>query len=369
MQRDQIDELILASIKDKIFPGAVVLIGSKDKIEFLRSYGTADGAKNMSDDFLFDIASVTKCFTATAILKLIDEQKLSLDTKLHELVPEFGRLDFLSPLSVASFLIGKINGAGVDDITIRQLLNNTSGISNLTRVATTIAYITRPRSEGLIREFLSYYPLHKSGGKALYNNMNATLLGLVIERITKKSLALAMNDLIFEPLDISQMMFNPPVSLKNKIIPTGQRIGRGLIWGEVNDESAFLLGGISGHAGLFSSASDLWKLGVVWTGEGRYKNKQFIKPNLIKEAFLEEAKEDNYVYCLGWGVNNPGFIQNKKFKIYGRVGFTGPSLVICPELKKVIVFLCNRTFFSRANSEAMNKVRSKLTDLVIDAKQ
>lgn len=333
-------EILGKAIKEKVFPGAIVMYGNeKSKISVSMGYLSYDCETRARTEVYYDIASITKICTVTAILMLVSERKLCLDDKIRNIL-DGG--DFFS------------------NITVRQLAGHTSGLR------LSLSSLRDKNKIQITREILLASPLTEPGKVTYYSDQGYCVLGMIIEKIEGKKLDEVFREKIFSPLNITAT-FNPirdfyPV----KIAPTENCKWRNLLLkGEIHDEAAWRME-ISGHAGLFCTAIDLFKLGVFWLSEGR----PFIHPEIFSESIkfplVANATKHNDIYGLGWRLSdkrfNGKFISNKTISMEG---FTGPSLMVDLEKGLVVVIMNNHIHPRRKNLEELEKralVHQKITE-------
>lgn len=326
---EHVDRIINDGIAQKIYPGAVLVVGLKDVTLYEKTYGTIDGVKKTSVNTIYDLASLTKVIaTTTAIMKLFEEGRLSLYDKVG---------DFIDVEREKS------------EITIFELLSHTSGLqpySDLWRLL---------RGEDLKQEILKIQPTCK--GKMQYSCLNFITLMSIVEHITGEN----FDSYIERLLEIPNTHFNPK-DVEN-CAPTSEREGKRLK-GQPDDELAYYLGGVGGNAGLFSTAKDMHTF-VSRLLEGYYVSKNVVDlftQTIIHEPANPSSKENRR--HLGWMVPLPGgsagdFAHEKMF---GHTGFTGTSLWITPDGLHVIL-LTNKGFYDRWN-EKMQRVRALVHNVV-----
>lgn len=342
---DKIRQIISRAIDNKVFPGAVFLIGNDKKIEYLQSFGTTmyedPGSKSVNHDTIYDIASLTKLFTSTAALILLDRKKIKFSTTVTSLIPQF-------------------SGGYKDEVTIWNLLTHTAGINFSMKSLKQF-----PSKE--IRHKLLHRPLDfKPGTEVHYSNPNAMLLAEVITVVTGKKFTSFLKKEIIRPLGLKNTMFHPPKSLLYRISPTEKDSWRNrLIHGQVHDESAYAMGGISGHAGLFSTAHDLWKFSTMWLNQGFFEDQKILKKETVKKAIHRQVKDRKGWIGLGWRIDNPEIMDHAPVGAFGHTGFTGTSIVISPTKNKILILLSNRIYPHRKDVTAIQSVRNSLTQLVL----
>jgi CubicO group peptidase (beta-lactamase class C family) len=284
----------------------------------------ADEQIPMAEDTVFDLASVSKLFTSILAVQQIERGALGLEATVASYVPEFGR-------------------AGKQDITIRQLLTHTSGFRAW------IPLFSAPTYEARIQRVYDEAPLNRPGTVYLYSDLNLISLQLVLERVTGRALDALLHDEITGPLGMDGTRFNPPASWKPRIAATEDArkpwsgLDRGLVWGEVHDENAFSLGGVAGHAGVFSRAWDLAVLGRTLLNGGSYGRARILRPESVELMFTD------------FNTAFPGDEHGLGFELYqhwymgamatprtaGHTGFTGTSLVLDPTTDSFLVVLGN----------------------------
>ncbi|MDX2541637.1 serine hydrolase [Streptomyces sp. WI04-05B] len=278
----------------------------------------------MAEDTVFDLASVSKLFTSILAVQQLERGALELEGKVAAYLPEFAR-------------------AGKQDVTIRQLLTHTSGFRAW------IPLYNAPTHAQKLELIWNQAPLNPPGTTYLYSDLNLISLQLVLERITGLPLDTQLRDEITAPLGMHRTRYNPPASWKPAIAATEDArapwsgLDRGLVWGEVHDENAFGLGGVAGHAGVFSSAWDLAVLGRTLLNGGAYGRARILSPASVELMFTD------------FNTAFPGDEHGLGFELYqhwymgamatprtaGHTGFTGTSIVLDPTTDSFLVVLGN----------------------------
>lgn len=316
---DQIAAIVEGAIEQRIFPGAVVLLARGERILHHAAYGStmydAPGSQPVELDTIYDIASLTKIFTATAALRLADQ----------------GRLDLRAP---AARYLPDLRAPGVTSL---HLLTHTSGLD--IRLST----LCRGGRDHVLNAAYGAASLHPPGAVVAYTNVNSLLLGEIVARIYGRPLDQALRALVIEPLGLSVVRFCPPAALLPRIAPTEIDEGwRGrLVHGSVHDESAHALGGVAGHAGLFSSAADLHAFCRMWLDDER---PALLRPETLALARTNHTAELNMSCGLGWMIDRPSFMGQAPPGTIGHTGFTGPAIVIAPARRLILVVLSNRVY-------------------------
>lgn len=342
-----LDSAVVDGVRRGVYPGAVVVVGTSTQVLYTRGYGhfTWDPRTAVPDPAttVWDLASLTKVVATTAAAALlVDQGRLALDQPVRRFLPRF-------------------TGGDKDRVTIRMLLDHTSGLP----AWVDFARLTRDRTEAL--DLLYRTPLRRTPGtRAEYSDLNAMLLGLIVASITGSSLDRFTEDSVFAPLGMTSTRFLPPESWRGRIAPTGAWHGHPVA-GEVNDQNSKRLGGVSGHAGLFASATDLARYAQWWLRRGR----PLIRPATV-DAFLAPDPRSS-ARLLGWESRSTTEYTPSPYgtllsaHAYGHTGWTGTMLWIDPDRDLFLVFLTNRAFGPRVAKPftALHEVRARVADLVV----
>ncbi len=358
----KVDNLILNGIVSRSFPGAGLIIGNEKEILYEKYYGSytydADG-RGVTEESMFDIASLTKVIaTTSAIMKLYESGELSLDEKVSSYLPEFAQ-------------------NGKENITVRNLLLHNSGLKAwmpFTQFCTT--------RKQVIDTIMSTGLEYETGKAYVYSDLNFIVLGLIAEKLTGVSLAIDCEKEIFEPLRMEYTLFNPSEKVRQLCMPTEYDGSwrKKQLQGEVHDESASLMGGVSGNAGLFSTPRDLYKFMRVLLNKGEYynpysrglKDEQLFKKETV-ELFTTKYETDEYrnTRALGWDTKQDPIGSYRSAcgeliseNCFGHTGFTGTSVWCDTDRKIIIIFLTNRVFPERGNN-GIREIRPELHNLII----
>jgi uncharacterized protein YbbC (DUF1343 family)/CubicO group peptidase (beta-lactamase class C family) len=338
----QIDSIVAESIKNKELPGAVVLVRHHGQTVWRKAYGARavePQRETMTTDTVFDLASLTKIVaTATSIMILIERGEVRLADPVVKFIPE-------------------MKGGGRDAITIEQLLTHVSGFAP--------DFDLRDRWTGYDEAMKRLYrePLRNSpGARFVYSDINYIALGEVVHRVGGLTLDEFARRNIFVPLGMRDTGFKPSASLTRRIAPTEKRRGQmnylgdsgsdagteGEQWlrGQVHDPTSFRMGGVAGHAGLFSTADDLSIFCQMILGGGSYRGVRILSPYGVAMMSQPRAVSDNgAARGIGWDIAT-SFSTNKgdlfPLGSFGHTGFTGTSLWIDPASDTSVVFLSNR---------------------------
>ena len=364
----RVDEIIAAAIRDGATPGAALAVGRGNRLVRLRGYGNLDwppGAVPVSDSSVYDLASLTKVVaTTTAIMRLVDRGDLTLDTRIGAHLPEWST-------------------GWKADVTVRQLLTHRGGLPPFRPFWRTL------RGEDEYRAaFAALDPDYEPGSKTVYSDIGLMTLAFVVEAITGQPFDSHLYETVFRPLRMTDTWFNPPNSLRPRTAPTEidtvYRHGHAI--GEVHDENAHAIGGVAGHAGLFSTARDLagfaaWILAAAREGRGlapvarpdpardanilsrrlrspsprtvaRFVARADPPAGLDAPADLD-ASDVQSSRALGWDTPSGRSSAGDYFGTgaFGHTGFTGTSLWMEPELDLFVVLLTNRVNPTRENQK------------------
>jgi len=350
-----VDSLMQASIDSNAFPGAAVAVGRGPATALMKGYGyyTYDAARPVTPRSRFDLASLTKVIaTTTAAMQLYEAGRLALDDRVAGYLPRFAQ-----------------HGKG--DVTIRQLLTHSAGLPAFRLYAGMDFANTEARGtrEPLIDTLLAERPQYEPGTKSEYSDLGMVVMGLVIEEITGQSLAAYAEEHIFEPLGMEQTGYRPVAETDRDtaFVPTEREGFRGrLLQGEVHDPTAFLMGGVSGNAGVFSTADDLATFAYMLTHEGQIYGEQFLEAETIATFTARAEGLGESTRALGWDTKTVGGYSSAGSRFgpesFGHTGFTGTSLWVDPEQDLFAILLTNRVYPKRTEDPQIIQIRPKLAD-------
>lgn len=334
----KIDDLVAQGLAEKRMPGCVICVGRHGKIVWLKAYGDKQvepHRRAMTTDTVFDLASITKpVATATSVMLLLERGQLKLGQRVTDWIPEFGKNE-------------------KDQITIFDLLTHQSGLlpDNPLR-----DYDEGP--EAALARICDLKLQAPTGTRFIYSDVNFILLGEIVRRASGRSLDRFTREEIFEPLGMHDTMFLPGEAQRARAAPTEQREGRWM-QGEVHDPRAWRLGGVAGHAGLFSTAADLAIYAQMLLQGGEYGGVRILAPATVAamtrsyrivggQRSTQEGVPFNppvYLRGLGWDKRSAYSINRGELfseAAFGHGGFTGTVLWIDPELDLFFIFLSNR---------------------------
>ncbi len=363
-------EYLEASVTRRAFPGAIVAVGRRDSLLFLHAVGRLDyeGGAPVTPRTAYDLASLTKVVgLTTAAMMLVDEGKLDLDAPVTRYVPAFA--------------------AGGDSVTVRQLLTHSSGLPAWR------PFFQRARSRSEMFALVNAEPLEAPPGTRMaYSDLGAMLLTEVVERLTGTRLDRFLDARLFRPLGMRDTRYLPPRSWLPRIAPTevDTTWRHRLVRGEVHDENAASMGGVSGHAGLFSTAPDLARFaqlllngGTTTVGRaddrtvgrsdpsppvrGRSDGRRLISSATI--ALFTRADRPGFSSrALGWDTPSENSSAGDRLSAhaFGHTGFTGTSIWVDPDQDLFVILLTNRVYPTR-NNDLIREVRRRVADLAQEA--
>jgi uncharacterized protein YbbC (DUF1343 family)/CubicO group peptidase (beta-lactamase class C family) len=343
-----IDAVIEQAIHDKNIPGAVLLIGHNGHVVYRKAYGMRalePRREVMTLDTIFDLASLTKVIATTpAMMQLVEQGKLRLGDPVAKYLPEFAQ-------------------NGKQDITIRQLLTHYSGLEEDLDLKT-----AWEGKETAFRMAYADAPEYTPGSRFAYSDVNFILLAALVEKVSGETLAEYCTRHIFTPLKMTHTRFVPPLARQSgwieKIAPTQYDENEHMLRGVVHDPTARRMGGVAGHAGLFSTADDLAKLAQALLNGGG----GILSPlSVEKMTQPEQPPAAPVLRGFGWDIDSP-FSSNRGDLLpvgsYGHTGFTGTSLWIDPTTQTYIILLTNAVHPRGGNAIAL---RSKVATAVAAA--
>ncbi len=379
----KIDSMVKKAIDLKATPGCQVLVAEKGKVIFEKSYGhhSYDKKREVENDDLYDLASITKIASTTlAIMKLTENRKINLDDTLSSYLPELA-------------------GSNKQYITIRQVMVHEAGLKDFIPFYNSFKnndalrdsvlsdkktedfcyeinkglYVNKNYQERMLKQIAASPMTPK--GSYVYSDLGMIMLRMMIERITEKSFEKYMNETFYEPMGLDILTFNPLQKFpKKEIVPTEKDpdFRKGVLQGYVHDPSAALLGGVSGHAGLFSNAYELAEIGQMLLNYGFYNGKRYFKQSTVVEFTSRQSVSSR----RGLGFDKPENIAGKSSpashyasnNAFGHTGFTGTCIWVDPDYELVYVFLSNRVNPTAENRTLITKnVRTDIMDVIYDA--
>ncbi len=349
---DAVDRAVTVGVTRHVYPGAVVVVGRLGAVLLSRGYGhltwSTGTASPSPDSTRWDIASLTKVVATTGVAaRFVDRGLLDLDAPVSRYLPAFAE----APKAA---------------VTVRMLLNHTSGLPPfiaLWRVSATPAAAVAS---------IAAEPLRRPPGTAAeYSDLNAILLGVILEQVGGASLDVLVRREVIEPLGLTHTTFGVEASARGLAAPT---TSQGQIrQGTVNDPNAAFMGGVAGHAGLFATAHDLARVARAWLGLGTLDGVTWVSAGTVHQFLLPSSTSGTRL--LGWdtpdvaGPEPSSFGRHPDPGTYGHTGWTGTQMWIDPARNVYVIFLTNRAYEPRVKEtlQALRRVRTTLADAVVAA--
>lgn len=345
MLRDTVRAILDRARADSAFPSAFAVVGNRDSVLAEYGVGSLDWAPSPRPDenTLWDMASLTKVVGMTsAMMQLTEAGKVDLDAPVERYLPEF-------------------TGPNKDRVTVRHLLTHSSGLPAWRPLYKETTSPAEARALA-VATALDTLP----GIRMVYSDLGAIILGQLVERVSGESLNAYLARHVFGPLGMASTLYRPGPELLPRIAPTEYDPWRQRkIHGEVHDENAFALGGISAHAGLFSTGHDVARLARMYLNGGTLDGVRIASPETIRRfTTVQDSTLSNR--ALGWetpnGTNSAGHLLKRP--AFGHTGFTGTSIWVDPSRDLFVILLSNRVNPTRQNLR-INGVRTALADAVV----
>ncbi len=332
----QVDDVIQKEINRKTIPGAVLLVARKGKVVYLKAYGHAEVVPKkilMKTNMMFDLASITKPIaTATSVMKLVEMGKIRLLDKVKRYIPGFSRyLD--------------LDDEYAPDARLYHLLTHTSGLTPYTSPKIVARIYGTPTPTDSLVTYIAGLPKISAPGEAFhYSCLGYITLADIVWKVSGMNVSDFSHKYIFQPLGMTHTMYNPPKSLLGDVVPTEVINGKPL-HGVVHDPLARLQGEVSGNAGLFSNARDLFVFAEMLLNKGEYKGVRILSSLTVEKMTRIYPKTKFSGRGLGWDLASD-YSSNKgdlfSAEAFGHTGYTGTSVVIDPATQTVVILLTNR---------------------------
>ncbi|HLW54166.1 MAG TPA: serine hydrolase domain-containing protein [Candidatus Angelobacter sp.] len=335
-------------IDERAFPGASVAVAYRGKLVALKGLGRftyESSSAVVTPETVYDLASLTKVVSTTAICMVLYERgTFHLEQKLMDLLPGFRNSD-----------------SRKEHITLRMLLTHSSGLPGYVRLFETAA-----KREELIRQAMETPLEADPGSRAEYSDIGFILLGEALEKLAGASLDQLAAREIFAPLGLKTIGFSPPQSWQAMIPPTedDRTFRKRIIRGEVNDENAWVMGGVAGHAGVFAATAEVAGYAQCMLNGGA----PLLKAHTVDLFTHRENSPSGTSRALGWDTPSAPSQSGRHFsaRSYGHLGFTGTSLWIDPERQLSVTLLTNRTWPDRS-PQGIKTIRPAFHDAVVEA--
>jgi CubicO group peptidase (beta-lactamase class C family) len=320
----RISEIVGEEIAAGHVPGAVVLVGRHGRIVYRGAFGSVSLVPvraAMPAEAIFDLASLTKVIaTTTAVMQLAETARLALDKPVADYWPPFA-------------------AAGKGAITVRQLLTHTSGLR-----ADLDPNARWTGEQEALAAFAADHPVQPPGTRFIYSDLNFIVLGELVRRVSDQPLDVYAQRHIFAPLHMTDTGFRPALSQRPRIVPTDRQDGQ-LRWGEVQDPTAYRMGGVAGHAGLFSTADDIARFATMLLDAGSTSSARILKPESVAQMTRGIDLPGGVRHGLGWDIASPyaaGIDTAFGGSGYGHTGYTGTMLWVDPSTDSFLIVLTSR---------------------------
>lgn len=345
----------LRSQVDSAFPGAVFAVGRHDTVLLMTAvghYGVGDN-RPVTPQTVYDLASLTKVIgLTTAVMLLLDSGKIDLDAPVQRYVPAF-------------------QGPGKERVTVRNLLTHSSGLPAWRRL-----YAESSTQEDALTLVDTTALLRQPGDTFIYSDLGAIALTQAVEASAAQRIDAFLDARLFGPLAMRSTRYLPPQSWRSRIAPTeyDTSFRHRMLHGEVHDENAGRLGGVSGHAGLFSTGPDLARF-AQWLLDSRLPPGRppggtvaYLPHDLVVEFTRRQGIPAGSSRALGWDTPSDNSSAGTRLGpgAFGHTGFTGTSIWFDPDRDLFIILLTNRVNPTRVNTKIF-QVRRRVADLVVEA--
>lgn len=355
MLEESVDAAMRRGIADGIMPGGIVAVMRRGDLILHRAWGSsylyeapdrqASDPILVQPDTIYDLASLTKLFTAVRAMQLVEAGVVELDRPVAAYLPRFA-------------------AGGKASATVRYLLTHTAGFAS----GMPLWEIDGTRDDRLTA-VLEATAVAAPGSAYCYSDLGFIALGALIEKLDGRPLDAQIRAHVAEPLHLGATSYLPDPALKGRIAPTEFRPGRpeAPVWGTVHDENAWSLGGVAGHAGLFGTALDVARFGQSFLAGGQLDGRRVLSNSSVEAMRRVQTDVPDAWRGLGFYLNQRHFMGSLQSPVtYGHTGFTGTSLVVDPRRDLVLVVLTNRVHPSRDNAR-INEVRVAVADAVASA--
>jgi len=346
----QIDAVVKEQIAQGNIPGAVIYVGQGDEILYGKAFGDKVIEPNkepMDKNTVFDLASLTKPIaTAAAVMVLVDQKKVKLDDYVRTYLPAFAC-------------------RGKEEVQLKHLLTHTSGLPDYTDAAALQKQFGPVCPDKVIEQICSLESLSKPGEQFRYSCLSYITLDRIVELVSSEKLDVFTRRHIFEPLGMKHTIFNPPDSWRENIAAT-QIVDARLLRGVVHDPLARLMGGVSGNAGLFSTAEDLAIYCRMLLGDGQWQGERILSPSSVHLMTQQQLLGRAYGFDVG---SKYSWIKGSyaSARAFCHTGYTGTSLVCDPESGVFLIILTNSV---HPHDKGVSKpLRLKVADIVFSACQ
>ncbi|MFQ6616538.1 MAG: glycoside hydrolase family 3 N-terminal domain-containing protein [Fidelibacterota bacterium] len=344
-------KVLASAIEDSVFPGAQVVVTREGEVLWSYTVGkqTYDPkSPSITEETIYDLASVTKVSATTPlIMKLVERKLLSLDEPVYHFFPTF-------------------RGKGKETVTVRHLLTHSSGLPAYVRF-----FEEGVPPEEVVPTIVGTELDFPPGDSTVYSDLGLILTGAIIQKVTGQSLDVLAKNWIYEPLGMKRTFFRPDRRYLPDIAPTEYDpvYRKGVVHGVVHDENTWWLGGVAGHAGLFSTALDLARYAQVMMDGGVFEGRRLFKRQTIAQFTARQGMPPGSSRAVGWDTPSDSLSSAGDYfgpGSFGHLGFTGTSLWIDPNRRIAVILLTNRVYPTRERG-GMYEVRRQFYNAVMQA--
>ena len=337
---------LLEAAAGRVFTGAVLHVRLNGEVVEETAFGDIKpGGDAVTPQTPFDLASITKVFAGSALLALFDQRRIALDDPIVSVIPEFAGRD---PRRMV--------------VTFRHLLAHTSGLP------AHVSFRDEVAARSVIARVCATPLTSAPGSTVVYSDLGFMLVGAIIERLAARPLAESIDALVVTPLGSRDTGFNPPPSIRERIVCTERDSWRGrLLQGEVHDENCWSMGGISGHAGLFAPAAAVADIGEAYRDDGMGRAARMLSRHAALMSVHECAASSDERRGLAWALRTTGRQScGSSFgpRSFGHTGYTGTSLWVDPDRALVVALLTNRVYFTR-DPQPIFELRAAVHDAIV----
>ena len=355
----KINYMLERGVAEGVYPGAVLLISVNGDVVLHESAGYRSFVPEKSPitrDTIFDLASLTKPLgTSLALMCLVDSKTIGLDQTLSE-------------------VLGNESLGDKADITIRSLLNHSGGLKDWKPFYLDLDKIPDNKRKSVLRDLLIREPLaYEPGTSCLYSDLGFMILEWVIESNTGMVLPEYLDRFIYKNLSLEKTFFNihnQDLTNKGEVFALTESCPwRGtVINGVVHDENAFVVGGYAGHAGLFSTAGEVYIIADMLMRHYKGKRSDYFRRDIIREFFKRQEKIEGCTWALGWDTPSKGISSSGRYfsrNSVGHLGYSGTSIWMDLERDIIVIFLTNRVHPTR-NNQKIKGFRPVIHNVIIE---
>ena len=381
-----IDKIVQSGLDAEAYPGCQVVIMRKGKIAFSKSYGKTvyKNGLPISETMLYDVASLTKVLATTAsVMKLVDEGKLDIEKTIGDYLTQLPVSEAHKKIKLKELLLHQAGFPGWIPFYKQFIENDSIRTTYFSKKQTEVFPIkvangmyTSESLKDSIYNIIFNEPL-KSNPKYKYSDLGFYYLRLIIEEVTGTTIQHYTDSVFYQPMHMTNTSYLPLEKWsKENLVPTeyDATFRLQLVHGTVHDQGAALLGGVGGHAGVFSTATDVAYMMQMFLNKGEFAGKQYITPETLAK-FTDNHRAEGYDNRRGYGFDKPSpkgepspVIDDISMKSFGHSGFTGTLAWADPETETVFVFLSNRVYPSSSNKKLIKmSIRTDLMQAMMDA--